>query len=245
MSPISLWLADYQLLAAALLLGVMLAIAALRQPAQRLAVAKSTLAALAALALLVALPGWSLVHLLNDDAATAVPAAIRTEPTPAFNSTLSTIEPTPDLFNTQPPESPATGVLHTHSRDEVQPTSPISWSTYLITAYAVGSAAVTLWLIAGALLAHRVRRRATPAPPELQALLQQLCDEEKRAPQLLISPRITAPVALGLRHPTILLPPSALPLPPYEDRFLGSFRPTLILELSHHAYRYTFAWRSR
>ena len=231
MSPISLWLADYQLRAAALLLGVMLAIAALRQPAQRLAVAKSTLAALAALALLVALPGWSLVHLLNDDAATAEPAALRTEPTPAFNSTLSTIEPTPDLFNTQPLESPATGVLHTNSRDEVEPTSPISWSTYLITAYAAVSAAVTLWLITGALLAHRVRRQATPAPPELQALLQQLYGHEKRAPQLLISNRITAPVALGLRRPTILLPPSALPLHPSQ------LLPILAHEWAHLQHR--------
>ena len=206
MSPISLWLADYQLLAAALLLGVMLAIAALRQPAQRLAVAKSTLAALAALAILCALPGWSLVHLLSDDAPIVEPAPSRTEPTPAFSSTLSTIEPAPDLFHAQPPESPAGAVLHTNSRDEVEPASPISWSTYLITAYAAGSGAVTLWLITGALLAHRVRRQATPAPPELQALLQQLCGNEKRAPQLLISPHITAPVALGLRRPTILLP---------------------------------------
>lgn len=231
MSPISLWLADYQLLAAALLLGVMLAIAALRQPAQRLAVAKSTLAALAALAILCALPGWSLVHLLSDDAPIVEPAPSRTEPTPAFSSTLSTIEPAPDLFHAQPPESPAGAVLHTNSMDEVEPASPISWSTYLITAYAAGSAAVTLWLITGALLAHRVRRQATPAPPELQALLQQLCGNEKRAPQLLISPHITAPVALGLRRPTILLPPSALPLPPSQ------LLPILAHELAHLQHR--------
>lgn len=231
MSPISLWLADYQLLAAALLLGVMLAIAALRQPAQRLAVAKSTLAALAALAILCALPGWSLVHLLSEDAPIVEPAASRTEPTPAFSSTLSTIEPTPNLFHTQPPESPAGAVLHTNSRNEVEPASPISWSTYIITTYAIGSAAVTPWLITGALLAHRVRRQATPAPPELQALLQQLCGAEKEAPQLLISPRITAPVALGLRRPTILLPPSALPLPPSQ------LLPILAHELAHLEHR--------
>src|SRR5690349_17701468 len=206
MSPISLWLADYQLLAAALLLGVMLAIAALRQPAQRLAVAKSTLAALAALALLCALPGWSLVHLLSEPpTASRAITTLPTESTP-FTPPAATFTPPLDAENARvapPTTSPAAT-----SQPAPLPTTPIDWVAFTVGAYAAGSAAVTLWLITGALLAHRVRRQATPAPPELQALLQQLCGNEKRAPQLLISPHITAPVALGLRHPTILLPPS-------------------------------------
>ncbi|MBL9162439.1 MAG: hypothetical protein JNL18_06905 [Planctomycetaceae bacterium] len=238
MSPISLWLADYQLLAAALLLGVMLALAALRQPAQRLAVAKSTLAALAALALLCALPGWSLVHLLSDDATIAEPTANSAAPAPAFSATLSTIEPTPDLFNAQPPESPAGGVLHTDSRNKVEPAHPISWSAYLVAAYGAGSAAVTLWLITGALLARRVRQQATPAPRELQELLQQLCAPEKTPPRLLLSDRITAPVALGLRRPTILLPTSTFPI--HHSPFPISpsqLLPILAHELAHLQHR--------
>lgn len=122
------WLADFQLLAAALLLGVMLAIAALRQPAQRLAVAKSTLAALAALAILCAVPGWSLVHLLSDEEATDEPTVSRIEPAPAFSSTLTTLAPTPDLFEVQPPESPAGAMLHLGPSREVGRVTAISWT---------------------------------------------------------------------------------------------------------------------
>lgn len=238
MALFALWLADYQLLAAALLLGVMLALAALRQPAQRLAVAKSTLAALAALALLCALPGWSLVHLLSDGATIAEPTANSAAPAPAFSATLSTIEPTPDLFNAQPPESPAGGVLHTDSRNKVEPAHPISWSAYLVAAYGAGSAAVTLWLITGALLARRVCQQATPAPRELQELLQQLCAPEKTPPHLLLSDRITAPVALSLRRPTILLPTSTFPLQHSPFPISPSqLLPILAHELAHLQHR--------
>ncbi len=55
----ALWLADFHLVATVLLLAVLAALAVVRQPAQRLAVAKATLGALAGLVLLGALPGWS------------------------------------------------------------------------------------------------------------------------------------------------------------------------------------------
>ncbi|MBA4107430.1 MAG: hypothetical protein C0485_16960 [Pirellula sp.] len=204
MALFALWLADYQLLAAALLLGVMLALASLRQPAQRLAVAKSTLAALAALALLCALPGWSLVHLLSEPQTSITSVA----PTPFDTSSLAQSD---SLLT--PYESPATlapsspSIERSVSAQPVAvPAKPIDWSVILVAAYATGSAAVTLWLITGAILARRVRQQATPAPRELQELLQQLCGPEKTPPQLLLSDRIAAPVALSLHRPTILLP---------------------------------------
>jgi beta-lactamase regulating signal transducer with metallopeptidase domain len=204
MATLPLWLADYQLLAAALLLGVMLALAALRQPAQRLAVAKSTLAALAALALLCALPGWSLVHLLREPepsiesiASTAIETSSVSQSDPFLappEISANIAPPSPSIEPSAPPQ-PTTA-----------PAKPINWPAWFIAAYATGSAAVTLWLITGALLARRVRQQATPAPLELQGLLQQICGPEKSPPQLLISPQITAPVALGIRRPAILLP---------------------------------------
>src|SRR5690242_6568112 len=139
MSPTSLWLADYQLLAAALLLGVMLAIAALRQPAQRLAVAKSTLAALAALAILCALPGWSLVHLLNEqptahEATTTVPSESISLAPPAVTSTPP-LE-TENAAITQPTTSPAAS-----PQPAPPPAAPIDWLALTVAAYAAGSSA--------------------------------------------------------------------------------------------------------
>ena len=208
MATLSLWLADYHLLAAALLLGVMLAVTFLRQPAQRIAVAKSTLAALFALAILCALPGWSLVHLMseptpNSDVASATASMTPIDPPVALQSDWESIERPPvtrmstAATQTSSPSSPT-----------AEPRTPINWTVWLLAAYAAGSVAVTLWLIIGAILAHRVRRQATAAPPELQQLLEKVCGDSKEVPQLLLSRHIAAPAALGLRRPAILLPTS-------------------------------------
>ncbi len=73
----ALWLGDFYLLSAVLLALALLGITALRQPAQRMAITKSTLVALALLAVLCALPRWSLIHLLT---ATPQPQAIEPQP---------------------------------------------------------------------------------------------------------------------------------------------------------------------
>jgi hypothetical protein len=77
---VALWLADYLLLASVLLLIVLAAFAALAQPVQRLAVTKAVLFSLVLVALLCALPGWSVVHLLtaeNRAAHDAMPSSNR------------------------------------------------------------------------------------------------------------------------------------------------------------------------
>lgn len=235
MSSLALWLADYHLLATALLLGVMLAVALLRQPAQRMAVAKSTLAALFALALLCALPGWSLVHLMseptpNSHVAPATASMTPIDPPVALQSDWESIE--------RPPVTPMpTTATQTSSPSSptAEPRMPIDWTVWLLAAYAAGSAAVTLWLIVGALLAGRVRRQATLAPSEFQELLRQVCGDSKPVPQLLISPRIAAPAALGLRHPAIILPaPSAPPFPIQHSTF--SILPSQLLPILAHEW---------
>jgi hypothetical protein len=60
----AVWLADYYLLATVLLALSLTGIVVLKQPAQRLMVTKSTLVALVLLAILCAVPGWSVIHLL-------------------------------------------------------------------------------------------------------------------------------------------------------------------------------------
>ena len=67
-----LWLADFHVMATALLACALVAMALMKQPARRMAVAKASLAALAALAFLCALPGWSAVHLASQQRRTPV-----------------------------------------------------------------------------------------------------------------------------------------------------------------------------
>ena len=63
---LALWLADYYLLASVLLFATLATSRFLKQPAQRLAIAKATVVALFLLAILCAIPGWSLVHLFTS-----------------------------------------------------------------------------------------------------------------------------------------------------------------------------------
>ncbi|BBO33780.1 carboxypeptidase regulatory-like domain-containing protein [Lacipirellula parvula] len=207
MALLAPWLADFQLLAAALLLSVMLAIALLRQPAQRLAVAKSTLVALAALALLCAIPGWSLVHLLNEQPPPA--------PT-ASSALLADFAPAPHapaMPSFEPVAAAPSPVVTTIAEPPTPPPAqPINWPAAIVTLYAGGCALVALWLAIGGLLARRVLSQATPAPPELEQLLAQITGPVAHPPQLLLSNHIAAPVAMGLRRPAILLPASTFPI---------------------------------
>ena len=60
------WSADVYLLGSVLLILALIATALLRQPVHRLAVTKSLFIALALLAALCAVPGWSVLHLINS-----------------------------------------------------------------------------------------------------------------------------------------------------------------------------------
>src|SRR5262245_5395693 len=111
MSPtfdsIAMWLADYHLLAGALLAIALAVLAALQQPAQRMAAAKATIAALAALAALCALPGWSVVHLFSADV--PAPPSVTASVTPLpMDVGFAPIPAPPSLsFATKTPPAPA------------------------------------------------------------------------------------------------------------------------------------------
>ncbi|WP_428303563.1 carboxypeptidase regulatory-like domain-containing protein [Lacipirellula sp.] len=226
MALLAPWLADFQLLAAALLLGVMLAIALLRQPAQRLAVAKSTLVALAALALLCAIPGWSLVHLLNEQP-TPVPAQPPAQLADLPSTPQSYAQPALEPFASSSP------IVTTIAEPPTPPPAePVNWPAAIVTLYAGGCALVAIWLVIGGLFARRVLRQATPAPPELEQLLAQITGPIAHPPRLLISHHIAAPVAMGLRRPTILLPASTFPI--QHSAFNHS--PTQLLPILAHEW---------
>jgi beta-lactamase regulating signal transducer with metallopeptidase domain len=209
MSPlfesIALWLADVHLLAGALLAVVLPGVMLLRQPAQRMAVAKSTLAALAPLVILCSLPGWSLVHLLSAEArpAPAMASVDPTQPTPQPQSVNQLI---PHLNIEQVPAPTAPPAIATATPLALEPAVPSDyWPTALVVVQTAGSLVVVAWLAAGAFAARRLRRNAEPAPAELAALLADLAGSADH-PALLVSSAISTPVALGVRRPVIMLP---------------------------------------
>src|SRR5437870_1459476 len=72
---IALWLADNLHLSTMLLAGALVLFRFLKQPVRRLVVAKATIMAVFLLAALVALPGWSIIHLRIFEDHTPPPAA--------------------------------------------------------------------------------------------------------------------------------------------------------------------------
>ena len=192
-----LWLADFHLLAATLLAAVLLVQLLLRQPVQRMAVTKSTLAALIALAAFCALPGWSLVHLISAEAPPPTTPTLVAAPTAA--PFVVEIKENIATFPVQPATAPATSV---------QPGSDtwasISWLAVVVGLYGCGSAAVVAWLAMGSLSAGRVRRRARWAAAELTQLLQQIVGAA-RTPQLLVSDQVETAAAMGVWRTRIIL----------------------------------------
>lgn len=203
---IALWLADFHLVATALLLGVLAALAVVKQPARRMAVVKATLGALAGLAVLCALPGWSAVHLFTDRQAPPSEAiADRLEKVPAEQSATQLI---PHLNVDQiPSPQPERQVV---SQSESAPASQqsfeaVSWVRVALIAHAAGSAMVVAWLMAGAVMARRIRRGAVAASAELHLALERIAGPSS-APRLLASSQVATPVAMGVFDSTIILP---------------------------------------
>ncbi len=204
-TSVAMWLADYFLLGTVLLLLAMATLSLLRQPAQRLAVTKSTLVALLILAALSALPGWSLIHLLSTE-----------QPRPNGSQVV--------VNHVEPINEPAPiAAPHDDAGDKLQapvqiisPATPqrsafvstLAWPTILASMYALGSACVFVWLCLGCLAAHRLVHSATPAPTQLTNLIAQLTNHDTHDIRLLLSTKIDVAVAIGIRRPAILVPQS-------------------------------------
>ncbi len=207
----AVWLADYYLLSTILLALALLAVAVLKQPAQRLAIAKSSLVALVLLAVLCAIPGWSAVHLLTAE---------RSKPTADLPQSVSAA---PDATSTQSPrvELPPTTLDSANSLPS-PPLPPgegrgegvfqrfhVTWPAVFATIHLTGATCIATWLVLGWIAAVRLRRTAIPAPPHISALLHQFNESNHERPnrmQLLTHSRIDVPVALGIWRPAILLP---------------------------------------
>jgi beta-lactamase regulating signal transducer with metallopeptidase domain len=200
------WSVDVYLLSATLLVLALAAMAVQRQPVHRLAVAKSLLVALALLAALCAVPGWSVLHLM-----TAKPEVRREIDQVA----LAPVRPVP-----QPRNSPVVDRPFAPPLPAVAPTQPIeneprmsfdAWSVAGVTEL-IGALGVVAWLVTGWVAARKLRRRSQEASTPVQQLLRDIASvsygqsKNADAVDILVSPCINVPVALGLRRAVIVLP---------------------------------------
>ncbi len=207
------WVADYYLLATLLLVVSLLARLALRQPARRIAVAWGSVVALPILALLLMLPGWSVIHLLGRSDSPVEIAEVAIEPvvqpapmSPAQPSFPVEFNQAPAPLSEFPLSQPAEIVPHTPP-PMPEPAKVSEWpiKEMVATTFLAGTTIALAWCLMGAWQLRRLVRRSTLARAELAELLISLGDGQP-VPNLRLSDQLSTAVALGLRRPTILLP---------------------------------------
>jgi len=246
----AIWLADYYVLSTVLLALAVVGMSMLRQPAQRLAIAKSTLVALVLLASLCALPGWSLVHLIRAEQPEAA-AALPQEPlTTAINDdVLDSRSIAPESIQPFQQNASVPSTKTTASRAWTLP--ELSWSAWLALVHVGGAVCVMAWLALGWLAAQRLRRQSRPAPDDLKRMLREIAgpsDALGERVQLLTCDRIDVAVALGNWRPAVLLPAqwvNGLPLPAREGPGEGLSCDHLRMVLAHewtHIHNHDLHW---
>lgn len=202
------WLADFYLLSAVLLAFSIVAIATLRQPAQRLAIVKSTLLALFLLAGLCALPGWSIVHLIRHEPSAITSATPREPVAVASHADVPDAEPLrTEPVQRLPSSSPVSSANAEAPITRMLP--QMSWIAWLALAQLGGAVCVATWLALGWFAARRLRQKSRPAPQNLTMMLLEIAGPNHALAervQLMMSDRIDVAVALGIRRPAILLP---------------------------------------
>ena len=222
-----LWLADYFLLSTLLLTLALLCCWLVKQPIRRATICKHTLSALILLAGLCALPNWSLVHLLTVESPSPAQATPQLVELPA----QPVIQESPlELNSLVNPQAQAVGTPQPpieNSIAEPATSTSLHWSTVLVVLYACGCSLALSWLTIGNVFACRLIHQAQQAPTALAKALTKIIPDKQAQPDLLISNRIQAPAALGLRKPTILLPQ------PMADDSLETLLPVLAHECAH------------
>src|SRR3954464_5449951 len=166
------WVADYYLLATTLLALSIIGIALLKQPARRLAVAKSTLVSLILLAVLCAIPGWSVIHLLTEE---------RPQPVADFHDEASA-KPVVMPERTRPMVAAAPPMVHEdaavpvtqESRPEPSFDFHLPWPALFALTHLGGATCIVLWLVLGWFASKRLQRTARPAPTHLIAILNEV-----------------------------------------------------------------------
>jgi beta-lactamase regulating signal transducer with metallopeptidase domain/protocatechuate 3,4-dioxygenase beta subunit len=212
LTPLVHWMADYYLLSTVLLLIGLVVIYRLKQPSRRMAVARSIVVGLAALAVLATAPNWPRINAVNWPATEA--------------SSVAFVATSPVLIETHPeaPAQPAPMGIAIHWPVEARTVLPLppthlakqmrsvatgngrSWRLILGAAFMIGAALNLAWLALGAIQVIRLRRTAYAITPRLETLLARVSPERDPAPQVCLSRQIELPVAIGVLRPTIVLP---------------------------------------
>ena len=217
------WLIDVYLISALLIVIGGLFLMSLRQPARRMAVARSVSVGLVAISVLAArqsgrVPAYSIGTQTNSTQYRAIGRLRpRFEPlaaTTAFESKPSTLikhEPTVPTF--------ASGVVSVSSlANRVRPSyERLPWRYILGLAFILGATLNLAWLALGAFEAMRLRRSGLAADARIQEVMARVKDNHRQETRLFVSDRIGLPVALGVLRPAIVLPVTFIVTEP-DDR---------------------------
>ena len=208
------WLADVYLLSTILLVLAAFFLAFLKQPARRMAAARSTLAGLALIAVLAALPtwprlGWRSPVPTEPSISASVPPGLETRD--ANGAGIPVVQEQAIQRGSRPAPEPevapaqvVTKPVSSQSRHENWSIPP--WSWLALFGFLLGSASTLVWLILGAIQVARLRRMTRPPSGRLETILARLVQTEIKAPRLRISMRIDLPVAIGVSRPLIVFP---------------------------------------
>jgi beta-lactamase regulating signal transducer with metallopeptidase domain len=202
------WLVDLHLLSSLLLLAALWILSRLKQPALRMAVARSIVAGLATLAVVAAAPSWP---------RTAWPQWLGAE---AASTPRNAKFPTELDIATQPDSSRVSvetpvAVVPPVPEPVVQRSVPVrttlirtlpGWRSILLASYATGVTLNLAWLALGAIQAARLRRSARAADSRVPILLARVGGDPRTGTRVCLSTRIGLPVAIGVVRPMIVLP---------------------------------------
>jgi beta-lactamase regulating signal transducer with metallopeptidase domain len=188
--PFASWLIEVYLLSTVILVLAALAIRLVRQPARRLAVARSALGSLILLGPLVA--------------GTRLASSQRQPPTAPSATFLESVGNEATLCNC----ASGAASLPTPPTLAGRPGVDGARRSMIIAvgAFAAGSSAMFGWLGLGAAVSTRLVERSRLAPERLRAILKRIVCEGERTPRLLICSSVAHPVAVGLIRPAIVLP---------------------------------------
>jgi beta-lactamase regulating signal transducer with metallopeptidase domain len=218
------WLADFYLLNTILLVAALVAMWFTKQPVKRLAVAKSVLVAIGLLAVLCALPGWSVIHLLAGRE--SVPPTIQSSTASSTISVDASAPVAPAVASEDRSVAPLS--LSERPQETFSAWAAVSLTTLLGLVHLAGSACVLAWLGLGALAARRLVRSSWPAPIELSRLLADIALPTGRGFDLLVWDRIDVAVAIGVTRPSIVLPNRWV-----DDRSAEELQVVLAHEVAH------------
>ncbi len=222
---LALWLVDFYVATTVLLLVAVVAMCCLRQPARRLAVAWATMVGLAALAILCALPQWPRISWRAQLEASVAEVSTegclgQSEAVAQGDSSLSKPVPGKTVFMNRPdlgppstaevPDADEALAAESTALEEKPTWLQRHWAPAVLVPFAGGMSLMVVWLLLGAVQTALLCRTARQAPEWLRAELREVIDRRRRPPRLLVSSRLTGPIATGIFRPTIIVPSSFL-----------------------------------